>query len=148
MHKKKKHNHGSMIIRNVPSPNYIYICTYQEKKSYVYALQFKHSIHELIRIACGLKKQNREKFLTLDGSWNFESHPGGIYIGKYLFKKNETVWLHPINSLIFEFTRFIHWFYFVLCIVQVNTYKVYFNKSIVNLTIFCGCFPRHFSSLT
>ena len=26
-----------------------------------------------------LKNKNKEKFLTLDGSWNFESHPGGIY---------------------------------------------------------------------
>ena len=37
MHKKKKHNHGSMIINDVLSPNYI--CTYQEKKSYLFALQ-------------------------------------------------------------------------------------------------------------
>ena len=26
-----------------------------------------------------LKNKNKEKFLTLDGCWNFESHPGGIY---------------------------------------------------------------------
>ena len=54
MHKTKKHNHGSMIINDVLSPNYI--CTYQEKKSYLYALQLSYSIHELTRIACSLKK--------------------------------------------------------------------------------------------
>ena len=66
-----------VIINDVFSPNCI--CTYQEKKSYLYALQFYSSIHEFIRFACRLKKQNKEKFLTLDGSWNFESHPGGTY---------------------------------------------------------------------
>ena len=38
VHKKKIDSYGSMIINDVLSPHYI--CTYQEKKSYVYAFQF------------------------------------------------------------------------------------------------------------
>ena len=37
----------------------------------------------------------------------------------------------------------------ILCKVHVNTYLVYFIEKIkiVNLTIFWGCLPRHFSPL-
>ena len=50
----------------------------KKKKSYFSALQLQYSIHESIRIALKKKQKKNKDFPTLDGSWNFESHSGGI----------------------------------------------------------------------
>ena len=51
VHKKKKHNHGSMIINDVLSPQSITMYL-SKKKNHTF-------IHELIRIACRLKRQKK-----------------------------------------------------------------------------------------
>ena len=117
----KSKNTIMVIINDVFSLNSI--CTYQEKKSY--------HMH---------KNKTKKSFLSsmvVEISKAIQEE-----LGKYLFSKK-------FNCLItaYQFTNLLiyqikHWVYFVLCMVQVNTYLINFNKNKANLTIFVGAFPE------